>query len=109
MILICSSIVPIRSLADAYLNLTKPMSSPFAMIMHVEAISVQTKAAKILQCGFYWPTMFGDACAYCTSYECCQKLRSISKRNMMPLNPILVVEIFNVWGIDFIPSGFGTF
>ena len=22
-------------------------------------------------------------------------------KNMMPLNPILVVEIFNVWGIDF--------
>jgi hypothetical protein len=27
-------------------------------------------AAKILQCGFYWPTMFGDAHAYCTSCEC---------------------------------------
>jgi hypothetical protein len=45
--------------------------------------------------------MFGDARAYCTSYEPCQKLGSISKRNMMPLNPILVVEIFNVLGIDF--------
>jgi hypothetical protein len=28
-------------------------------------------AAKILQCGFYWPTMFGDARAYCTSCEHC--------------------------------------
>jgi hypothetical protein len=53
-------------------------------------------AAKILQCRFYWPTMFGDARAYCTSCEHYQKLRSISKRNMMPLNPILVVEIFDV-------------
>jgi hypothetical protein len=34
---------PIRSLGDAYLNLTKLMSSPFVMIMHVGAISVQTK------------------------------------------------------------------
>jgi hypothetical protein len=50
----------------------------------------------ILQCGFYWPTMFGDARAYCTSCEHCQKLESISKRNMMPLNPILEVEIFDV-------------
>ena len=35
---------------------------------------------------------------------------SISKPNMMPLNPILVIEILNYWGIDFIgffPSSFG--
>ena len=25
----------------------------------------------------------------------------ISKRDMMPLNPILEVEIFDVWGLDF--------
>ena len=32
------------------------------------------------------------------------------RRNMMPLNPILVVEIFYVWGIDFMglfPPSFG--
>jgi hypothetical protein len=57
--------------------------------------SANKTVAKILQCGFYWLTMFGDARAYCTSYEHCQKLRSISKRNMMPL------QIFDVWGIDF--------
>jgi hypothetical protein len=28
-------------------------------------------AAKILQCGFYWPTMFRDTHAYCISYEHC--------------------------------------
>ena len=35
---------------------------------------------------------------------------SISKQNMMPLNPILVIEIFVCWGIDFMgpfPSSFG--
>ncbi|KAH9705608.1 hypothetical protein KPL70_011947 [Citrus sinensis] len=40
----------------------------------------------------------------------CQRMGSISKRNMMPLNPILVVEIFDVWGIDFMgpfPPSFG--
>jgi hypothetical protein len=45
---------------------------------------------------FYWPTMFRDTYAYCISYERCQKLGNISKRNMMPLNPILVAEIFDV-------------
>jgi hypothetical protein len=43
--------------------------------------SVNKIATKILQCGFYWPTMFRDVHAYCTSYEHCQKLGSVSKRN----------------------------
>ncbi|XP_077246046.1 uncharacterized protein LOC143885890 [Tasmannia lanceolata] len=41
----------------------------------------------------------------------CQSLGRVTKRNMMPLNPILVVEIFNVWGIDFMgpfPNSFGN-
>ncbi|KAI5328237.1 hypothetical protein L3X38_027634 [Prunus dulcis] len=40
----------------------------------------------------------------------CQKMGSISRRNEMPLNNILVVELFDVWGIDFMgpfPSSFG--
>jgi hypothetical protein len=40
MILICLSIVLIRSLGDVYLSMTNPMSSPFVMIMPVEAILV---------------------------------------------------------------------
>jgi hypothetical protein len=67
-------------------------------------------AAKILQCGFYWPTLFRDAHAHCISCERSQKLGSISRWNMMPLNPILIVEIFDVWGIDFMgpfPNSFG--
>jgi hypothetical protein len=54
--------------------------------------------------------MFADVRAFCTSCERYQKLGNISKRNMMPLNPILVVEIFDVWGIDFMgpfPNSFG--
>ena len=31
-----------------------------------------------------------------------QKLVSITKRNMMPLNFILEIEIFDCWGIDII-------
>jgi len=34
-----------------------------------------------------------------------------SKRNMMPLNPILEIEFFDVWGIDFMgpfPNSFGN-
>jgi hypothetical protein len=58
--------------------------------------SAKKTAAKILQCSFYWPTIFQDVHTYCVSCERCQKLGSISRRNMMPLNPILIVEIFDV-------------
>ena len=54
--------------------------------------------------------MFKDANIYCRSCEKCQKLRALSRRNIMPLNPILVIEIFDCWGIDFMgpfPLSFG--
>jgi hypothetical protein len=72
--------------------------------------SSKKTTAKILQSGFYWPTMFKDTHAFCKICENCQKLGSISKRHMMPLNPILVIEIFDCWGIDFMgpfPPSFG--
>jgi hypothetical protein len=58
--------------------------------------SAKETAAKILQCSFYWPTIFQDAHTYCVSCERSQKLGSISRRNIMPLNPILIVEIFDL-------------
>jgi hypothetical protein len=68
-------------------------------------------AAKILQSGFYWPSIFHDAHAYCLACERCQKLGSIGRKNMMPLNLILIVELLDVWGIDFMgpyPNFHGT-
>ena len=72
--------------------------------------STQKTALKVLQSGFYWPTLFKDAGEICKSCDKCQRLGKLSKRHMMPLNPILVVEIFDVWGIDFMgpfPNSFG--
>ena len=46
----------------------------------------------------------------CRECDKCQRLEKISRRQMMPLNPILVVGLFDVWGIDFMgpfPSSFG--
>jgi len=54
-------------------------------------------AVRVLQCGFYWPTLFRDAFKYCKSRSRCQQLGRVSRRVMMPLNPIIVVEIFDVW------------
>ncbi|KAK9199090.1 hypothetical protein WN944_014277 [Citrus x changshan-huyou] len=72
--------------------------------------SAKKTATKVLQCGFYWPTIFQDTYTFCSSCDRCQRMESITQRNMMPLNPILVVEIFDVWGIDFMgpfPPSFG--
>jgi len=41
--------------------------------------------------------MLTDGFEYCKSCPTLQQLDRISKRDMMPLNPIIVVKIFDVW------------
>ncbi|KAG7559358.1 Ribonuclease H-like superfamily [Arabidopsis thaliana x Arabidopsis arenosa] len=67
--------------------------------------------SKVLQAGFWWPTMFKDAQQFVSRCDSCQRKGNISRRNEMPQNPILEVEIFDVWGIDFMgpfPSSYGN-
>nr|CAN59855.1 hypothetical protein VITISV_007249 [Vitis vinifera] len=35
------------------------------------------------------------------SCDKCQRLGKLTRRNQMPVNPILIVDLFDVWGIDF--------
>lgn len=68
-------------------------------------------AAKILQSGFYWPTLFHDAYKFVKRCDRCQRTGNISRKNEMPLKSILEVELFDVWGIDFMgpfPSSFSN-
>ncbi|KAL4320295.1 hypothetical protein GQ457_18G010430 [Hibiscus cannabinus] len=68
-------------------------------------------AAKVLQSGLYWPTLHRDAQLFCQQCDRCQRTGNISRRNEMPLQNILEVELFDVWGIDFMgpfPSSFGN-
>ncbi|CAM8974106.1 unnamed protein product [Rhodiola kirilowii] len=68
-------------------------------------------ASKVLQSGFYWPTLFGDAYEFVKACDQCQRTGNISKRHEMPQQSILPVEIFDVWGIDYMgpfPSSFGN-
>ncbi|KAL4369314.1 hypothetical protein GQ457_05G015090 [Hibiscus cannabinus] len=68
-------------------------------------------AAKVLQSGFYWPTLFKDAHEFVKACDRCQRTRNISRRHEMPLQNILEIELFDVWGIDFMgpfPSSFGN-
>ena len=58
-------------------------------------------AEKILQSGFYWPSIFKDAHCFYTEFLQCQAAINISKRHEMPMQPILEMEIFDLGGIDF--------
>ncbi|GJS81970.1 reverse transcriptase domain-containing protein [Tanacetum coccineum] len=60
-----------------------------------------TTAKKVLDLGFYWPTIIKEAHTLVLLYEACQKIGNISIRDEMPLNSIQVCEIFDIWGIDF--------
>ena len=56
---------------------------------------------KVLQSDFYWSSLFKDAHDMYRTCDRCQRLGKLTRHNMMPLNPILVVNLFDVWGIDF--------
>ncbi|CAN6554924.1 unnamed protein product [Malus baccata var. baccata] len=70
----------------------------------------QRTALKVLQCGFYWPSIFKDAKTFCLTCDKCQRIGGISAKDQMPQVSVLNVEIFDVWGIDFMgpfPSSYG--
>ncbi|CAM8999104.1 unnamed protein product [Rhodiola kirilowii] len=65
---------------------------------------------KILECGFYWPHVFRDAYDPCKICDRCQRVGNISAKNEMPQMPIVVDDVFDIWGIDFMgpfPASFG--
>ena len=53
-------------------------------------------AAKILDAGFFWPTLFHDARKFVLSYDACQRSGNILKKDEMLQSGILEVEIFDV-------------
>ena len=65
----------------------------------------------VLQSGFCWSTLFKDAHHFVSTCDKCQRMGSISKRDEPPLQPILEVELFDIWGMDFMisfPSSFSN-
>ncbi|KAJ9561910.1 hypothetical protein OSB04_007070 [Centaurea solstitialis] len=93
--------------ADQILRRCIPFEDVPAVLEHCHASAYgghfggQRTAAKVLQSGFFWPTLFHDADKFVKSCNECQRTGSISQRHEMPLNGILEVELFDVWGIDF--------
>jgi len=103
MILTYLNIVLIILLGDMSHTIRVAVSCLFVMINPVEGVLVKKPTtAKILQCGFYWPTLFKDAYDYYKRCPRCHQLGHITDKDMMALNPIIMVEIFDVWGIYFL-------
>ncbi|KAI3771178.1 hypothetical protein L6452_02337 [Arctium lappa] len=63
--------------------------------------SADRTVAKILQSGFFWPSMFKDARNFISRCDRCQRMENITKKDEMPMNTFMEVELFDVWGIDF--------
>jgi transposase InsO family protein len=57
--------------------------------------------AKVWSSGLYWPEMHEDTKRYIASCPECQRTRNIFQRNVMPLKYNLQINLFDVWGIDF--------
>ena len=72
---------------------------------------VTKTTAKVLQSGFYWLSLFKDSFNFVANCDRCQRIGNISRKNEMPLTNILEIELFDVWGIDFMgpfPSSYAN-
>lgn len=63
--------------------------------------SEERRIAKILQCDFWWPTIFKDCKEYVQKFPKGKKTCNISKRDEMSQNGIVEVKPFDCWEIDF--------
>lgn len=58
-------------------------------------------ATKVLQSGFYWPTLSKDCYAFVKACDCCQCIENILSHHELPLTNMLEVELFDIQRIDF--------
>ncbi|XP_057760640.1 uncharacterized protein LOC130981015 [Arachis stenosperma] len=73
--------------------------------------SGERTAAKVLQCGFYWPSIFKDAKDLVSRCDKCQRAGNLPMNIEMPQRFIMELELFDVWGIDFMgpfPSSYSN-
>jgi hypothetical protein len=57
--------------------------------------------AKIWQSGLFWTKMYQDTKEFVRRCTRCQKHGNINTRDAMPLQNNLQIELFDVWGIDY--------
>ena len=96
-----------RHCADQVIRRCVPEDEMHSILDHCHTLPCgghfdgQRTAAKVLQSGFYWPSLFKDAHQFVSTCEKCQRMGNISRKDEPPMHPILEVELFDLWGIDF--------
>ena len=96
-----------RHCADHVIRRCVPEDEMHSILNHCHTLPCgghfggQRTAAKVLQSGFYWPSLFKDAHQFISTCDKCQRMGNISIKDEPPMHTILEVELFDLWGIDF--------
>jgi len=64
--------------------------------------AVKRTTFKVLQVGYYWPTLHQDMKIYTSQCYWCQSMGKPTPKDEMPLQPQVTFEPFDKWGMDFI-------
>jgi hypothetical protein len=59
---------------------------------------------KILDAGYWWPTMYMDVHDYFKSYDACQRIGGLTTQSFAKLVTSFLEEPFMKWGLDFVGS-----
>ena len=59
-------------------------------------------AHKVWQSGLWWPTTKKDTQDFCWQCDLCQHMGQLTEQARMPHQPILPVEPYQKWGLDFV-------
>ncbi|CAN6700147.1 unnamed protein product [Malus baccata var. baccata] len=113
-----------RTLNDAQLNYATTEKELLAVVFALEKFRSYLIGAKVIVYSDHSTLKFiaparelsirATSSSYSLStmaYDKCQRVSNISQRNEMPQQSILVIELFDVWGIDFMgpfPSSHGN-
>ena len=85
-----------------YLNYTDGIVRRCVLAVELHHLLMGTIVVfKMHMCGYYWPTTHQNAHDFSKACDRCQRDGEISKRQKLPINPILVIKLFDVWFIDF--------
>ncbi|KAL1549176.1 hypothetical protein AAHA92_17310 [Salvia divinorum] len=103
--------------ADQVIRLCIPEWEQKEVLTHCHSLACggrfgpRKTARKVLDSGFYWPSLNKDAYDFRKECNRCQLTGGISTRDEMPQIPVILCEIFDVWGMDFMgpfPSSYGN-